>query len=120
LSEKDFQKYKAASDVGMMVAIAKTFFFTEFWRELQESSKVRSLRPKNLEMLRRHLKEAVAAMDDNMFFFPPDVAGSEAELRKSINARLADSVSRRNLLKELQRRLDSESPTLFSSLGIEG
>ncbi len=120
MSERDFQRYTAASDVGMMVAVAKTMFFTEFWREIQESPKVRPLRTKDLEMLRRHLKEAVAAMDDNLFFFPPDVMRSETEFRKSINSRLADPDSRRKVLKDLEKRLNSESPTLFSSLGIEG
>lgn len=119
MSERAFRRYKAASDVGMMVAIAKALFFNEFWKELQKSPKVKDLRPTDAEMIRRHLKEAIAAMNDNLFFFPPDVAGSERELKKVIENKLGDRNFRSRLLKELKERLDSESPTLFSFLGVE-
>jgi hypothetical protein len=105
LSEKEFGRFQAASDVGMMVAIAKTLFFNLYWEDLAKLPKVKSLGPKDFEMLQRHMKGAVPAMDDTLFFFPPDVVGSENALRKAIGKLLNDDAMRLKFLQELNKRL---------------
>ena len=111
MSENKFQKFKTASEVGMMVAIAKTFFFNSLWQELTKSSKIENLRKEDSEMLRRHMKEAVASMDDNLFFFPPDNGSSIKNYEDKVRLKLSKEL-RSKILAEFKRRVDENNPTL--------
>jgi sugar-specific transcriptional regulator TrmB len=98
-------------DVAMIVANAKLFFYNEVWKKLQNRPEVKRLGVRDNEMLRRHLREVIAMMKDELFFFPPDEAGSKEEFQRRIKYKLEAGLTA-EILKELQRQVSEESPTL--------
>lgn len=111
MNEKEFRRYKASQDASMIVATAKLFFFNELWKEISKQDQVRRLPENDLEMVRRHLRQAIASMDDTLFFFPPDEAqGKNVYERKMKHA--FESGLREKILAEFTRRVEAEDPTL--------
>jgi hypothetical protein len=109
--KEEFSRYKATLDASMIVATAKLFFFNELWKEISKQDRVRRLSEKNFEMARRHLRVAVASMDDTMFFFPPDEAPGRVAYERMMKQAF-DSGLRKKILAEFNRRVEAEDPTL--------
>jgi hypothetical protein len=114
-NDKEFLRYKASQDAGMIVATAKLFFFNELWKVVSKRDQVRRLSEKNLEMARRHLREAIATMDDTLFFFPPDEAQSKDAYERKIKHAFESGLSEK-ILAEFERRIEAEDPTLAKYL----
>jgi hypothetical protein len=111
MNEKEFRRYKASQDASMIVATAKLFFFNVLWKEISKRDQVRRLPAKDLEMVRRHLREAIASMDDTLFFFPPDVAKDKDAYERKIKQAFESGLSER-IMAEFKRRIEAEDPTL--------
>jgi hypothetical protein len=111
MKEKEFSRYKATLDASMIVATAKLFFFNELWKEVSKQDRVRRLSEKNFEMARRHLREAIASMDDTVFFFPPDEALGKVAYERMIKEAF-ESGLRKKILAEFNRRVEAEDSTL--------
>lgn len=109
--ELGFEKYKAAMDASMMVATAKLFVFNQIWKELEHKPEVGKLNAQDTTMVRRLLREVIAAMDDTLFFFPPDEAGTKNAFTDEVKAKLSGS-TREIILAEFGRQLRSQDPTL--------
>ena len=106
-----FEKYKAAMDASMMIATAKLFVFNQIWRELEQKPEVEKLRAQDTKMVRRLLREVIAAMDDTLFFFPPDEAGTKNAFTEEVKEKLSGS-ARERILAEFGRQLRSQDSTL--------
>lgn len=111
MNEKEFRRYKASQDASMIVATAKLFFFNELWKEISKKDQVRRLPEKDLEMMRRHLREAIASMNDTLFFFPPDEAQGEDAYERKVKQAFESGLSEK-ILAEFKRRVEAEDPTL--------
>ena len=115
MNEKEFGRYKASQDASMIVATAKMFFFNELWKEISKLDQVRRQPEKDAEMVRRHLREAIASMDDTLFFFPPDEAQGKVAYERKMN-QVFESGLREKILAEFNRRVEAEDPTLSKYL----
>ena len=66
-------------------------------------------------MVRRHLREAIASMDDTLFFFSPDESQGkdmyERKIKIIFESGLGDKV-----LSEFKCRVEAEDPTLSEYL----
>lgn len=114
MNEKDFTRYKASLDASVIVATAKLFFFNESWKEISKQDMVGRQPEKDLEMVRRHLREAIASMDDTLFFFPPgEIQGKD--VYDSYERNLKQVFEKKEFRDKIQaeyRRVAAEDPTL--------
>lgn len=106
------EKYKAAQDASMIVATAKLFVFDKMWKELMSRSEVAKLSSPDTEMVRRILREAVASMDDTLFFFPPDVAGTKKNFERVVEHKLQTGL-KDQILAEFRKRMKSQDSSLL-------
>jgi hypothetical protein len=113
--EKEFTRYKASQDASMIVATAKLFFFNELWKQISKQVQIGRLPEKDLEMVRRHLREAIASMDDTLFFFPPDDVQSKDAFQRRIKKAFESGLSEK-ILGEFNRRVEANDPTLSKYL----
>lgn len=109
--ELGFEKYQAAMDASMMVATAKLFVMNQIWKELEKKPEVSGLKAQDVTMLRRLLREVIASMDDELFFFPPDEAGTRDSFTLEVQRKLVGGVEKK-ILDEFRRQLKAQDPTL--------
>ncbi len=115
MGDSGYKRYSAALDASMIVATAKLFIFNLMWKELKEREEIRRMPKGEAEMARRHLRQAIASMDDTLFFFPPDETRSKENFNAEIEHRFRTGLKER-ILEEFKRQVRSQDPTLSKYL----
>jgi hypothetical protein len=100
---KDERWYEDALDVSVVIASAKSFLFAQIWKAIKPRVK-KTVSPRNLEMVRRLVREYVSGLPDEDFFISLEVARS----KETLEAYLKERFETQGLMERIIREFDEQ------------
>jgi hypothetical protein len=80
VKESSYERFQRAIDSSMIISLAKLLLFSRCWALVRQQ--LDKIGPKDTENTRIALRERINHLPSDLFFMPPEFAGSEHQVQQ--------------------------------------